>query len=70
VSPYPYPNTARLPALAGDGFWHTQHWVGAVLPASRLVEGSADQQQQVEAFLNSALSASIALLKPESLTEV
>jgi hypothetical protein len=70
VSPYPYPNTASLAALAGNGFWHTQHWVGAVLPASRLIEGSADQQQLVEAFLNSALSASIALLQPESLTEV
>jgi hypothetical protein len=69
VSPYRYPSTTRLPVLAGDGFWRTQHWVGAVLPASRLVEGSADQQQ-VGAFLNSALSASIALLKPESLTEV
>ena len=68
VSPYPYPDVAFLPALDGHGFWHTQHWVGAVLPASRLSKSvSAEtQQQQVEAFLQAALSKSIALLKSES----
>jgi hypothetical protein len=72
VSPYPYPDTASLPALNSDGFWHTQHWVGAVLPASRLTESvSAEvQQQQVEAFLQAALSTSIALLKSKSSAEV
>lgn len=72
VSPYPYPDAVSLPALDGHGFWHTQHWVGAVLPASRFAESvSAEaQQQQVEAFLHTALSTSIALLKPESPAEV
>lgn len=72
VSPYPYPDTASLPALDRDGFWHTQHWVGAVLPASRLAESiSAEAQQpQVEAFLQAALRTSIALLKSESPAEV
>jgi hypothetical protein len=72
VSPYPYPDTASLPALGGHGFWHTQHWVGAVLPASQLAESvSAEaQQQQVESFLQAALSTSIALLKSESSAEV
>jgi hypothetical protein len=72
VSPYPYPDAASLPALDGHGFWHTQHWVGAVLPASRLAKSvsAKAQQQQVEAFLQAALRTSIALLKPESLTEV
>jgi hypothetical protein len=72
VSPYPYPDIASLPALDGHGFWHTQHWVGAVLPASRLAESvSAEaQQQQVKAFLQAALSTSIALLKSESSAEV
>ncbi|HIK19099.1 MAG TPA: hypothetical protein IGS53_27975 [Leptolyngbyaceae cyanobacterium M33_DOE_097] len=69
VSPYPYPETTNLPAIAGDGFWHTQHWVGAVLPASCLHSGedAIAQQHQVEAFLESAIKASIALLKPEPL---
>jgi hypothetical protein len=67
VSPYPYPDAASLPALDSLGFWHTQHWVGAVLPASRLTETvSAEAQQQlVEAFLQTAVRASIALLKSE-----
>jgi len=69
VSPYPYPDTTNLPAIAGDGFWHTQHWVGAVLPASYLhsAEAAIAQQHQVEAFLESAIKASITLLKPEPL---
>jgi hypothetical protein len=67
VSPYPYPDAASLPALDSHGFWHTQHWVGAVLPASRLTETvSAEAQQHlVETFLHTALRTSIALLKSE-----
>jgi hypothetical protein len=67
VSPYPYPDTASLPALGSLGFWHTQHWVGTVLPASQLTETvSAEAQQQlVEAFLHTALRTSTALLKSE-----
>jgi hypothetical protein len=64
VSPYPYPDTASLPAIAGNGFWHTQHWVGAVLPTSHLVDNNNTeaQQSQVEEFLKSALQASMMLL--------
>jgi hypothetical protein len=74
VSPYPYPETENLPTLNGNGLWHTQHWVGAVLTASRLAiptAGNTDtkvaeiQQQQVEAFVNSAVKASKALLSAE-----
>lgn len=72
VSPYPYPAIENLPSLDSNGFWHTQHWVGAVLTASRLaipIASGTDtkvaemQKQQVEAFLNSALKESKALLK-------
>ncbi|MDX2216969.1 MAG: hypothetical protein SFY66_27130 [Oculatellaceae cyanobacterium bins.114] len=72
VSPYPYPDTANLPAVSGDGFWHTQHWVGAVLPTSRLTQNdSAEaQQQQVESFLHSALKTSILLLIAGSTDEL
>lgn len=71
ISPYPYPAIENLPRLDSNGFWHTQHWVGAVLTASRLaipIAGGTDtkmaemQKQQVEAFFNSALEASKALL--------
>jgi len=72
VSPYPYPETASLPALNGDGFWHTQHWVGAVLPASRLTAPVSveTQQQQVESFLQAALETSITLLQSASPVKV
>jgi hypothetical protein len=64
VSPYPYPNTAHLPSLAGHGFWHTKDWVGAVLTASTLAQDSAAaQEEQVRTFLQSALDVSAALLK-------
>ncbi len=67
VSPYPYPDIANLPALDSQAFWHTQHWVGAVLRSPRLVENAKaeTQQQQVATFLHSALEASIVLLKAE-----
>jgi hypothetical protein len=65
VSPYPYPDTANLPSLAGHGFWHNEHWVGAVLTASQLTQDSAEaQEEQVRTFLQSALDASEVLLRP------
>lgn len=72
VSPYPYPKAASLSTLDGHGFWHTQHWVGAVLPASQLTEpvSAETQQRQVESFLQTALGISIALLQSESPVEV
>ncbi|UBF30434.1 hypothetical protein K9N68_35135 (plasmid) [Kovacikia minuta CCNUW1] len=65
VSPYPYPDITNLPPLDGEGFWHTHHWVGAVLPASRLTgdDHAEIQRQQVEAFLHSAITTSTTLLK-------
>ncbi|MGA7953733.1 MAG: hypothetical protein WCA07_09465 [Gloeobacterales cyanobacterium] len=63
VSPYPYPNLKNLPPLDGHGFWHTEHWVGAVLTASKLTQDSAEaQEEQVRAFLRTALEASKTLL--------
>lgn len=69
VSPYPYPDSANLPTLDGQAFWHTRHWVGAVLQASQLtVDASAEtRQQQVAAFLHAALNASITLLNTQAM---
>ncbi len=67
VSPYPYLKLENLPSLAGHGFWHTEHWLGAVLTASKVTQDSAEaQEEQVRAFLQSALEASKALLKKHS----
>uniref|UniRef100_B8HJZ4 Uncharacterized protein n=1 Tax=Cyanothece sp. (strain PCC 7425 / ATCC 29141) TaxID=395961 RepID=B8HJZ4_CYAP4 len=65
VSPYPYPEVQQLPHLDGQGFWHTQGWVGAVLKASQLASNPEAQAEQVKAFLQSAWqSAETLLLMP------
>jgi hypothetical protein len=61
VGPYPYPSVTALPAIAGSGHWHTQGWVGAVLPASDYVD-APDQRSQVSAFTHSAVAACRTLL--------
>jgi hypothetical protein len=62
VSPYPYPPTDSLPPLEGQGLWHTQQWVGAILTASQL-RLDATQSQQLRTFLQSAVQASQHLLR-------
>jgi hypothetical protein len=61
VGPYPYPSKTTLPSLAGAGRWHTNGWVGAVLPASDYV-AAADQRGQVAAFIDSGVAACRQLL--------
>jgi hypothetical protein len=62
VTPYPYPeNRENLPILAGNGFWHTSGWVGAVLTASQFGEPSTSIEQ-VTSFVNSAIAACKVLL--------
>jgi len=62
VTPYPYPEArSNLPTLDGDGTWHTQHWVGAILTSSQFGEPKASIEQ-VKTFLNSAIAACEKLL--------
>ena len=64
VNAYPFPGTDRLTAsLAGGGRWHTQEWIGAVLPGSYVTGDAAAQEAQVRAFLDSALEACRALVR-------
>ncbi len=51
VTPWPYPAAESLPPLA-QGSWHTEGWIGAVLPGS----------EAPEAFLAEAVGASKVLL--------
>jgi len=61
ASTYPRPRAdVARPRLAGNGRWHTHEWVGAVLPASAV--GNERQRGQIEAFVDSALAATTALL--------
>lgn len=62
VTPWPYPNTNNLTELAGGGTWHITGWVGAILTASQLSQDDK-QQEQLRAFLDSAISASRSLLE-------
>jgi len=63
VNATPQPALARVGApLAGGGVWHTREWIGAVLPGSRLTSVPAAQQDQVRAFLDSAIAACRALV--------
>lgn len=62
VTPYPYPeDRSNLPILDGDGIWHIDHWVGAVLTASQFGEPKASVNQ-VNAFLKSAIASCKELL--------
>ena len=67
VTPWPYPAEPSLQPLAGGGSWHTEKWLGAVLPGSRLVGGdpSTGQAQRLAGFLDSALRACRAMLAAE-----
>lgn len=60
--PAPRLNPTTLP-LEGNGIWNTEGWFGALLPASRLAEDSARQQEQIRKFLKSAFDACSDLLR-------
>ncbi|HKH46365.1 MAG TPA: hypothetical protein VKM72_17020 [Thermoanaerobaculia bacterium] len=62
VTPWPYPSTNKLPDLEGGGIWNTQGWVGAVLDAATLLDGSGDPAHRAERFVESAVAGSRALL--------
>lgn len=69
AEPYFYVNASPPPRadqatakLGGGGSWHTQDWIGAVLPGSRITGDATAQQAQVRAYLDSALAACRALV--------
>jgi hypothetical protein len=61
VSPYPYPDPAKLPPLPAVGHWHTGGFTGAIAPASRILQ-SKDHQAAGERFLDAAVAAAIKAL--------
>ena len=63
LNPWPFPEAVDLPALEGNALWHTDGWVGAILPAHRIAsEETAEQASQVSAYVISALPAVRAVL--------
>ena len=63
VNPWPLPEPREgWGSLDGGGQWHTDGWVGAVLPASALENGATAQAEQVLAFCRSAMAADRVIL--------
>jgi len=61
VSPHPYPDPRRLPALPPLGHWHVRGFTAAIAPASRIIE-RPDPQAGTEAFPDEAVAVAITVL--------
>ena len=58
ISPWPYPDATRLPALESGGHWHTEGFTSAILTRSEVVEGPVElQSNRFQAFLHAAVDA-------------
>lgn len=61
INPYSQPDAAadRLPPLRGAGQWHTEGWVGALLPASQFttLENPLEQKALVVSYFRTAWPA-------------
>ncbi len=65
INPWPAPPMTELPPLEGGGHWHTEGWVGAVLPAVDLIAdapGAKAQAGRAKQFSESAIHACRTLL--------
>jgi hypothetical protein len=61
VNVHPRPEAPELPALGHGGRWHTEGWLGAVLPGSS-IESAEGAEAQIQAFMDAALASGKALL--------
>ena len=64
ITPWPHPDNPTLPPLDGEGMWHTEGWLGAVLTATKIVEagGAEAQAERVMAFIRSGIAAARSLM--------
>jgi hypothetical protein len=65
VSLYPRPDTSPLPRLHALGHWHTQDFLAAVAPASRIL-ALKERQAETEAFLHSAADGIVKVLSGDA----
>lgn len=61
VTPWPYPEPAKLPPLSELGRWHFKDFTAAVAPGHRILSATA-RQTETEKFLAEAVAASIKAL--------
>ena len=64
VTPWPYPDIAKLAPLREPAFWHTQGWVGAVIEGTAVtkIDDAGGQEQMVGAALADAVDNCLAML--------
>jgi hypothetical protein len=62
ISPWPYPEAGRLPALPPLGHWHTHEFTAAVAAASRILQAK-DPQGESEAFVRAAVEGVMKALR-------
>ena len=64
VTPWPYPETDKLPSLPVGVEWHTEGWTGAVLTAEKVISTPHDEREvTVWKALLGAVAACRALLR-------
>ena len=61
ITPWPFPDRAKLLLLPPIGHWHTEGFTAAVALASSILE-STDPQKETEAFLDAAVEGSLKAL--------
>lgn len=64
VNPYPQPRGAALPELSSGASWHTDGWIGAILPATALLAlpDRATQDDTIDQYLTTSVAACRALI--------
>ena len=65
VSLYPRPDRTLLPRLNALGHWHTQDFLAAVAPASRIL-ALKERQAETETFLHSAADGIVKVLSGDA----
>jgi hypothetical protein len=65
LSLYPRPDTSQLPRLHALGHWHTQEFLAAVAPASRIL-ALPEREAETEAFLHSTADAIVKVLSGDA----
>lgn len=64
VTPWPYPDAARLPRLEEPAFWHTEGWVGAVIEGTAVVEikDAEGQEEMLRGAIGNAVDCCLSIL--------
>ena len=63
VTPWPYPDPEKLPALEAGGHWHTEGFTAMILTADRVLDGPPDaQRERAQSALSEAIDRAHAVV--------